>query len=711
MADQGFVELRLIFSVVRRWWWLIVGMALIAANIAFIATKVIPPVYESSAVLLVNPARDSTTSQYSDLMAGTQLALTYSKMLTDRPVLETVISELGLKLSTDELADQITAEPVRNSQLIKLTVADTNPERAALIANALAQAFTKRVEDISTKQYAGEIKNAKDRMEALQAQEEDLRSKVDALRSQKVTKDVALANRQTSLTTLQSDYQMLQNSYQNLQLKAAETAGRAYIVEPVQAQNDLAQMLKSAVAVVSIGPEQPYGGSDLSGNRLAQTYGQWIKRPQLLQSVITDLGLVETVDQLSNKVSFEVIKGTQMIRFKVEDQDELRAQLILQSLLDAYIARVKALLSEPYSDQLANLKNSVEEKEGSINQTQIEIGALTSDIVKMAAELKRLETELDVVRNDYRAALQFYEQLQTTAVKESDAVIITEPAEPSELPRQNRILYIVVAAFLGLGLGTGLAFLFRYIDGKIRTDQDVRSMLNLPVLSAIGQIPVKDRDLVMDSETGSGIAEDFRLLCNKIRLIGVNTSVKTILVTSPIPSEGKSSVISNLAIGLSQMGLRIVLVDADLRNPRLHRIFGLSQDTGLADSLREGNVNGSLQTIGNGELKIISSGKIPPKPSELLSTPYLSKMLVELKKRADFVLIDCPPVLVASDSSILASKVDGVLLVLRAGSSEGKAAQDAIESLKQVKANIIGIVLNFVPDHKRKYNYYTYPQA
>ena len=276
MADQNFVELRWIFAVIRRWWWLIIGLALLAAIIAYIVTSIMPPVYESSAMLLVNPSKNSTASQYNDLMAGTQLALTYSQMLTDRPVLETVISDLGLKQSADALAKQITAEPVRNSQIIKLTVTDSNPGQAALIANTLAQAFTRRVEELSAKRYAGAIQNAKDRMEDLQAQMKDLQAQIDTTRSQKVTKDVTLANKQTSLTTLQSDYQSLQNSYQDLQLTVAEATGKVYIVEPVQVQKDYPQGSSSATAVVSVGQAQSIGGNSLSDDHLALTYGQLI---------------------------------------------------------------------------------------------------------------------------------------------------------------------------------------------------------------------------------------------------------------------------------------------------------------------------------------------------------------------------------------------------------------------------------------------------
>lgn len=706
MSEQNFVELSWIYAVIRRWWWLIIGFAALAGVAAQIVTSKMPPVYESSAMLLVNPSKNSSTSQYNDLMAGTQLALTYSQMLKDRSMLETVISDLELEQSADELAERITVEPIRSSQIIKLTIEDTDPEQAALIANSLAQAFTRRVEELSALRYAGAFNNAQARMADLQAQMTDLQTQIDSLRSQKVIKDVALSNKQTLLTTLQSEFQSLQNSYQEMQLAVADVTGKVFIVEPVQVQQNLLRATNLATVVVSIGPVQSIDGNILANDRLVLTYGKLIIKPPLLQGVKEELGLEEEVDLLSKKISYEVVSGTQMIQFKVEDVDGVKAQLIAQSLVNAFVVQVKAMLTEPYADRLAGIQQQISDVEGSINNTQIEIGTLTAEIANIASELDRLATDLTSVRSDYRESLRYYQQLQTTAAETANTVVITEPAQAAKLPSQNRILFVVIAGFLGLAIGTGLAFLLKYIDRFIRTNQDVRSVLNMPVLSTIGQLNRKENGLVMVSSPASNIAEDFRVLGNKIRLISENASVKTLLITSPVPTEGKSILVSNLAISLSRMGLRVVVVDADLRLPRMHDLFGLAQDEGLTDSISKENINGTLQSTGIGELNILTCGRIMPNPAEVLSSPYLLKLLQALKEKADLVLIDCAPVLAAADASILASKVDGVLLVLRAGYSQNEAARDTVDALQQVKANLIGIVLNSVPNRKKRYYHY-----
>jgi capsular exopolysaccharide synthesis family protein len=275
--------------------------------------------------------------------------------------------------------------------------------------------------------------------------------------------------------------------------------------------------------------------------------------------------------------------------------------------------------------------------------------------------------------------------------------VITAPGSVFAASYTNRILYVVLAAFLTMAivLVLGIASILLAVNFRIRTQQDVFAALHLPVFSTIGLF--KENGLVMWSSPFSIVAEDFRMLGNKIRLLTENSPIKTILITSPVSYEGKSTVCSNLGIVLCRMGLRVVVVDADMHLPRIHKLFGLAQASGLADSLRTGNINGSLQATGLDELKILTSGGVPINPAELLSSPNLEKLLQELKRRTDLVLIDCPPVLAASDASILAPRVDGVLLVLRAGFSESKTAQEALEALVQVKAKVVGVMLNSVP--------------
>ena len=590
MVNEDTIEIRWMFAVIRRWLWLILGVTFFIVVAAYEITAIMPPVYEASALLLVNPSKNSNESQYNNLMAGTQLALTYSKMVTDRPVLEKVISTLGLSQSPEELANQITAVPVSSSQIIKLTVEDSDPFQAALIANALAQAFTERVQVLSTQRYAGAMVNAKGQMEELQAQMADLQSQIDVIQEQKVTKDIAQANQQTDLASLQSNYQSLQNSFRNLQLKVADVNGEVHVVEPVQVQQGSASDLSYAVSVISIDQGQSISLGNDQIDPLMLSYAQMLTKTSILDEVIKEVDLLITPEQINRMVSYEVIPGTRLIRITVENADEQNAIFIAKSLVNHFMAQVRAVLVEPYSNQVESMQQQLSDIQASINSTQAEIGTLTSEIAQMTAKLDRLNADLTAARGDYRSALQNYEQLQTTSTQSSNSVILTNPAQPPNQSSRNRMLYLMIAVVLGLAMGSGTAFLMENVHAKIRSDQDVRSILQLPVLSTIGKIN-KKKELVMYSASESTTAEDFRILGNKVRLIHENAMVNIFMITSPVPTEGKSVLVSNLAISLSKMGLQVILVDADLRLPRLHKIFGLNQQNGLTTIL-----NGAVST-------------------------------------------------------------------------------------------------------------------
>jgi capsular exopolysaccharide synthesis family protein len=178
-------------------------------------------------------------------------------------------------------------------------------------------------------------------------------------------------------------------------------------------------------------------------------------------------------------------------------------------------------------------------------------------------------------------------------------------------------------------------------------------------------------------------------------------------VTSPGTTEGKSITVANLAVAMAQTGIKVAVVDADLRRPRQHHIFSLKQDQGLTESLLAGRVDGNLRLSESVDgLRVLPSGELPPNPAELLGSRRMEDLLSELAGQVDLVIIDSPPLLPVTDAAVLAQRVDGVLLVLQAGRTRRAEAQHAIERLRQVNANVIGAVLNSVPMRKGGHYYY-----
>lgn len=219
--------------------------------------------------------------------------------------------------------------------------------------------------------------------------------------------------------------------------------------------------------------------------------------------------------------------------------------------------------------------------------------------------------------------------------------------------------------------------------------------------------------LVAYAEPKSAAAEAYRTLRTNIQFASPDKPVHTLLATSTSPDDGKSTTIANLAITFAEAGSPTILVDADLRRPHLHTIFGLPNDIGLTTLVAElarGTDNStpvlSLQETPMANLQVLTSGPIPPNPAEILSSRRMAEILVTLKGQADYILIDTPPIIAVSDAAILAPSVDGVLLVVNAGKTRRDLAVKARDMLQQINANILGVVLNNARVDKSAYKYY-----
>jgi capsular exopolysaccharide synthesis family protein len=332
--------------------------------------------------------------------------------------------------------------------------------------------------------------------------------------------------------------------------------------------------------------------------------------------------------------------------------------------------------------------------------------------------------ELTVEDSDPRLAAEiangivaaFMETARESGGTRDRELVVVEPAVEPQAPVSPRKLFnTLVAAMAGFALATGTAFLFEYLDDTVKTSEDISQTLGLGTLGVIGWLAKREEPLVMVAQPFSPVAEAFRVLCTNVRFSSVDRPLRTLLVTSPNFAEGKSITVANLAVAIAQAGLRVIVVDADLRRPHLDQLFSLDQRErgteerlwwGLTGSLLEGRIDGMLRTVQVDGLSILPSGELPPNPAEIVGSQQMHKVLHKLAEQADVVLIDSPPVLPVADATALAQAVDGVLLVLYAGKTRCRAAQHALESLRQVGANLVGIVLNAVPTHRGS-DYYT----
>ncbi|MBM7841715.1 polysaccharide biosynthesis tyrosine autokinase [Herpetosiphon giganteus] len=212
-------------------------------------------------------------------------------------------------------------------------------------------------------------------------------------------------------------------------------------------------------------------------------------------------------------------------------------------------------------------------------------------------------------------------------------------------------------------------------------------------------------DLITLRDPRAAAAEAYRTLRTNIQFSSIERKLHTILVTSSVPDEDKSLALANLAVTFAQAEQRVIVLDCDLRRPSLHSLFGVSNDRGLSQAMSQNSDLSLLKTEVDG-LQMLPAGATPPSPADLLSSKRFDSVLRDLKQQADIVLIDAPPVLAASDAALLATKVDGVVLVTRAGKTRRDSAREAVALLQRVNAHLVGVVLTNAKLERERYARY-----
>lgn len=297
-------------------------------------------------------------------------------------------------------------------------------------------------------------------------------------------------------------------------------------------------------------------------------------------------------------------------------------------------------------------------------------------------------------------------------------VTLVEPALTPTAPIRPRTGFnVALGLLLGLVLGLGLAYLREFLDRSVKTPEELEAAVSAPVVGTIPPFKASKQPIPVAEQPRTASAEAFRKLRTNFAFLGVDRESLCCVITSPSAADGKSTVTANLAIALAQAGQRVAVVDADLRRPALHNLFGLQQRVGTTTVLLDqAGVHDALQHPGAGLPAILTSGQAPPNPSELLGSRHMEDLIAELRAAYDVVLIDCAPLLPVTDPMVVSRFADGILLIARAGKTTRDQAQAAKTACAKAGAAIFGTVLNATAvtegDQPAYYAYYgeTKPQ-
>lgn len=451
----------------------------------------------------------------------------------------------------------------------------------------------------------------------------------------------------------------------------------------------------------------PQGNQQSSSGNAIQTELQVLRSQPVRDAVAEELGAAPPV-------SASQIGQTDVIQVKARSTDPRLAATIANAYGEAYI---QFRLSQAV-DGVAAVVEQIETK---VAELQTQISALDQQLSRLPASGPARATQETNIRSRQSSLLQqqatFRQKLDELQVEKAltsgGAQLVTPATAPSSPVEPRPVRTAALSIAVGLIFGIGLAFLFEYLDDSIKSKEDVdRVMAGVPVLGLVPAVAGwKERDkpvVASITEPSSAAAEAYRGLRTSIQFMALDRPMRTLQITSANAGEGKTTTLSNLAIALARSGQRVIVVCCDLRRPRVHEFFWLTNKVGFTSVLLgEVPLSAAIQAVpGEDRVKLLASGPAPPNPSELLGGRRTVELLTALQNESDVVLIDSPPVLPVTDAAVLSSRVDATLLVATAGATTQKELHRAYEILRQVDAPLVGTVLNGVsPDASYGYAY------
>lgn len=454
----------------------------------------------------------------------------------------------------------------------------------------------------------------------------------------------------------------------------------------------------------------PDSGQIFIAQQLAGIYADMARREPVQAATMQALGI-----PWLPAYQARVIPNTMLIEISVTDTVPQRAQIIANELANQLILQSPAISGvtetgdrqEFISEQLSSLQNQIKETEKNIEDLQKLLPELNSaSQIASTENAIRVQTEkLNSLRASYSGFL---------ANSQQGALNILSVVEPANLPYRpvstNRYMIVILAGLVGFSLGAGAAYLLEYLDRTVKTTSDVERIFSLPVIGYISEFPEGvDQATFLDREPNSIQAENFRLLRSNIEFLQISNPIKTLLITSPSQGNGKTTIASNLALSISQSEQGVLLVDADLRRPAVHSAFNVTKEPGLSDVIKnKADVHSVVRQPKGMDLNIITAGHVPPNITEVVGSKRIASILSRLKDNFEFVIVDAPP-LIISDAFNLASKVDGVILILVPGETRVEQGRAIKEQLDRSGARLLGVVFNKIdPQTISSYGDYQY---
>jgi capsular exopolysaccharide synthesis family protein len=566
---------------------------------------------------------------------------------------------------TNQFISRLNIEPVRNTRLVKIHFDSHYPELSSQVSNAIAETYIQM--------------NLENRLNATEQAREQLNEQLEGMKAK-----VEQSDEELQAFGSKHGFIFLDEKENNIVLHRLAELNEGL----AKAESD--RMAKEAL------------------------YKQTRQRNFDAIPSILENKLIQDLKQSYVQLEVQYSKLSETFKPGYPEMVRIKKQMeTIQRRLDAEYNRFISAMKNDYESCLR--------REALVREAYEQQKVRATEMQQKAVHYYILKREADTNRELYKNLLQRMKEAGISAgIKASNIQVVDRAEVPTYPFKPNIPRNILFAAVVGLLLGVGLAFFFEFLDNTIKTPEDVEQMIRLPSFGMVPEISYERRkrmergdiypvELVTFGHPKSMLSEAYRNIRTSILLSFSERPPKTLVVSSPNPMEGKTTTAVNMAIAFAQTGAQVLIIDADLRKPRLHKIFDKANGVGLSNFL-SGNaeLNSIIKKSNVPNLYYIPCGPVPPNPSELLGSNLFKKAIQLLAEKFSNIIVDSPPVLSFVDSLILSNCVDGVVLVVLGSKTPREALLRSKNSLLQVNAKILGVVINRVDIQKSKYGYYYY---
>lgn len=699
----GGADARFYLRVILRRKWLILLVFIAVASAVTLYTVRQPKVFDGTISLIIDSKeprfldaqiQDVNSDTTSNYWAGKEALGTQVKTILSRKVSQRVVEKLALASDADFLGvakipderkraelvakmdavpilqKKIKVEPDKDSRVLYIKIEDGDPNRAALLANETAQAFMDEVMSQKLNLTENASKWLDQRRDSLSESTKTTELALYNFRRQSDMLSTSIDDRSTMVSARLTS---TSSALTDVQLRIAGLKGRVAAIRDVEAHQ---------------GADDRLWAEALPAARENMQLAKNKDRVLTLKNECTDL-------------ASRYLDGHPKL---MECRDRLASA-------EHDFARE---LSNLVLSSEAELKEAVE-KERILLQLLKDAKAEAFEVEKKKVELDCLKNESENMKRQYDSVFKRLKDVELSGLLRTSNIRVLDAARPIMEPiRPNVPQGVLIGVISGLVLGMAIALLLEFLDASITSRQEIEERLHLTFLGFIPTIPKSvslTRDLHIFREPKSVIAECTRSVRTNLLFMSPDKPFRRMLVTSSGPQEGKSTTVINLGIAMAQSGSRVLIIDTDMRRPRLHKAFGVPGEVGVSSLVvGEGKLDEAVKATEVPGLFLLPCGPVPPNPAELLHTKAFASLLEQLGARFDCVILDSPPVGAVSDAVVLATQVDGVVLVLKAGTTNREMATRTVKSLSGIKANIYGAILNDVNLEKSKYgdDYYGY---